>query len=100
MFFDIGIGIHTESQLNMFDFVDDISSKMEVFPVSEIWGAAISCKTAISCTPVGREMKPFCSLNRTGREAPKKFRFIFKHSSLQNGFQFPKEIKARKIQFR
>jgi hypothetical protein len=38
MFFDIGIGIHLESQLNMFHFVDDISSKMEVFSVSEILG--------------------------------------------------------------
>jgi hypothetical protein len=35
---DIGIGIHIESQLSMFRFVDDISSKMEVFPMSEIWG--------------------------------------------------------------
>jgi hypothetical protein len=52
MFFDIGMGIHIESQLNMFHFVDDISSKMEVFPMSAIWVAAISCKTAISCTPV------------------------------------------------
>jgi hypothetical protein len=38
MFFDIGIGIHVESQLNTFRFVDDISSKMAIFPVSEIWG--------------------------------------------------------------
>jgi hypothetical protein len=55
MFFNIGIGIHIESQLNMFRFVDDISSEMEVFPVSEMWGAAMSCKNAISCTPVSRE---------------------------------------------
>jgi hypothetical protein len=38
MVFDIGIGIHIESELNMFRFVDDISSKMEVFPMPEIWG--------------------------------------------------------------
>jgi hypothetical protein len=25
---------------------------MEVLPVSEIWGVAISCKAAILCTPV------------------------------------------------
>jgi hypothetical protein len=53
MFFDIGIGIHIESELSMFRFVDDISSKMEVCPVSEILGdGPISCKIAISCTPV------------------------------------------------
>jgi hypothetical protein len=38
MFFDIGIGIHIQSQLNMFRFVDNISSKMKVFPVSEMLG--------------------------------------------------------------
>jgi hypothetical protein len=51
--FDIGIGIHIESQLNMFRFVDDISRKTDIFLMSEIWGrAAISCKNAISRTPV------------------------------------------------
>jgi hypothetical protein len=55
--FDIDIEIHIESQLNMFRFVDDISSKMDVFPVSEIWEvAAISCKTAISSkTAISKE---------------------------------------------
>jgi hypothetical protein len=35
MFSDISIGIHTESQLNIFCFVADISSKMEMFALSE-----------------------------------------------------------------
>jgi hypothetical protein len=52
MFFDIGISIHIESQLNIFCFVADISSKMEMFAVSENRSAAILCKTAILCTSV------------------------------------------------
>jgi hypothetical protein len=52
MLADIGISIQIELQLNAFYFVDDISRKMEVFAVSEIWGAAISSKIAILCTPV------------------------------------------------
>jgi hypothetical protein len=36
----------------MFCFINHVSSKMEFFAVSEIRAAAVSCKTAISCTSV------------------------------------------------
>jgi hypothetical protein len=39
MFFDIGIGIYIESQLDMFCSVAEISSKMEIFVVSENRGS-------------------------------------------------------------
>jgi hypothetical protein len=36
MFFDIITSIHIESQLNIFCFINNVSSKMEFFAVSEI----------------------------------------------------------------
>jgi hypothetical protein len=37
MLFDIIIGIYIESQLNVLSFVPHISSKTEMFEVSDVW---------------------------------------------------------------
>jgi hypothetical protein len=44
MFFDIVISIHIKSQLNIFCFINNVSSKMEFFAVSEIGGAQFHAK--------------------------------------------------------
>jgi hypothetical protein len=82
MFFDIGIGIHIESQLNMFRFVNDISSKMEVFPVSEIWvGRNFMQNSNFMHTCIMNSLHPLGIFSRWAYEISFAFD-IFLHSPL------------------